>query len=258
MYTKNIKSLLLFCVLRALYSLNGDIKLNKLGFVWWVLEPLLYFGIYYIVFGILLGSGGENYAASLLLAIVPWMLGAKVLIGCLSSIEENKNTLLEISMNPVVYPISYIIEAVLKEFPMYLFLLAFLFFDGFLTFKLLIALPLFFFHLSIFAGLGFLVAWASCIFNDVKLVVPPLITVGMFLSGVFYDADNVSLVYRDYFLLNPIANLNEQLRDIILEGGSLQFGLCVQYTVLILLFFLIGRLVYHKRGRSKLIRSLIS
>jgi len=254
----NLNSKILFCVLRAIFSLSADIKRNKLGFLWWILEPLLYFSIYYIVFGILLGSGGENYALSLLIAIVPWMLGAKILIGCLSSIEENKDTLLELPINPIIYPFSYCFEAIIKEFPMYLFLLLFLYLEGFWNIQILVALPLIIFHCFIFSGIGFIVGWLACLYNDIKLVIPPLITVGMFLSGVFYDADNVNIAYREYFLLNPIANLNEQLRDVILEGSSLRIDLCIQYTSLIILFGIICCYAYRKKGRSKLIRSIIS
>ena len=51
---------------KAVFNLRSEVHRNYLSYGWWVLEPLLHMGIYYLVFGLLLQRGDANYSTFLL------------------------------------------------------------------------------------------------------------------------------------------------------------------------------------------------
>ena len=45
----------------ARLSLKADAQRYFLGYLWWILEPLLWVAVFYLVFEVLLGSGRANF-----------------------------------------------------------------------------------------------------------------------------------------------------------------------------------------------------
>ena len=47
-------------------------KNTLLGYVWWVLDPLLLAAVFVLLVGVILGRGGPAFPAFILAAIIPW------------------------------------------------------------------------------------------------------------------------------------------------------------------------------------------
>ena len=65
----NYKEILLYGV----YSdLRTEVARRFLGFLWWIIDPVLYMAAFYVVFALALRQGGEDYAPFLLIGMVVW------------------------------------------------------------------------------------------------------------------------------------------------------------------------------------------
>jgi len=61
--------LLLF---RTYADLKVEVERIYFGFLWWVLESLMFMAVFYYVFGVLCGVGGVFYVVMLLVGLVVW------------------------------------------------------------------------------------------------------------------------------------------------------------------------------------------
>jgi lipopolysaccharide transport system permease protein len=55
---------------RAYVDLKSESARSYLGMLWWILDPLMYLAIYYLVFGVVLQRGGEGFVGFLLCGLV--------------------------------------------------------------------------------------------------------------------------------------------------------------------------------------------
>jgi lipopolysaccharide transport system permease protein len=60
-------------VLYGVYTdLRTEVARRFLGFAWWILEPVMYMAVFYLVFGLGLRQGGPDYVPFLLSGMVAW------------------------------------------------------------------------------------------------------------------------------------------------------------------------------------------
>ena len=65
----NHKDLVLFYTKARLES---EVLKNYFGYIWWVLDPLMAVGVYYVVFKLLFNRGGDDYIPFLFVGIIVW------------------------------------------------------------------------------------------------------------------------------------------------------------------------------------------
>src|SRR5688572_12050636 len=60
-------------LLYGVYSdLRTEVSRRFLGFLWWGLEPVMYMATFYLIFGLTLKQGDDNYVSFLLTGMVAW------------------------------------------------------------------------------------------------------------------------------------------------------------------------------------------
>ena len=83
-------------------------------------------GVYYLVFGLLLQRGGENYPVFLLTGLIPWMWFMKAVNGSSNSIIAGQNLMLQVGLPSIVFPLVSLLQATLKQIPVFILLFGFL------------------------------------------------------------------------------------------------------------------------------------
>jgi len=204
---------------KAIFNLRSEVQRNYLSYGWWVLEPLLHMVIYYIVFGLLLNHGGKNYPVFLLTGLIPWMWFMKAVNGSSNSILTGQNLLLQVSLPSIVFPLVTVLQTTLKQIPVFLLLLGFLWAQGYGPGPQWLALfPLIIVQTLITTSFGCAVAAIIPFARDLSYLVPTGLTFLMFLSGVFYDYRDISPEWQHLFLSNPIAFLLKSYREVLIDG----------------------------------------
>ena len=54
--------------LHARMALRADAQKFVLGYLWWILEPLFFVAVFYVVFGVILQNGRGDFLAFLIVA----------------------------------------------------------------------------------------------------------------------------------------------------------------------------------------------
>jgi ABC-type polysaccharide/polyol phosphate export permease len=205
-------------VLRELYAyrvlvqtlvvrdLKGRYRGSILGLFWTLLNPLLYMGVYTLVFSNYIRVEIERYPAFLLCGLLPWIwLSSSLLMGA-TSIVEGGSLVKKVFLPPQVLPtVTVIVNFVnfLLGFPLLLVLLALF---GVEPGWGLVGLPLITVAQFVFTlGLTLIVAAASVRYRDIPHILAHLVTFWFFLCPILYPATQVPEHFRFLVSINPFS-----------------------------------------------------
>jgi lipopolysaccharide transport system permease protein len=230
---------LLFHTVRA--RLANELRLYYLHFVWWFVEPLLDMVIYYVVFGILLKQGTDNYIPFLLIGVVFWSWFNRSLQNSSLSILHAKELIAQMDIPKSFFPIATVFQDLVKQSFVLAVLLLFLLLYGLPVTWAWITLPILVtVQFILITGLAILLAAIVPFFPDLKFIISAGLQLMFFVSGIFFDLDRMVLpIHRAFVYLNPMAGLLRNYRTVLLYGlwPDWSYILATLLSVLILLAF---------------------
>lgn len=230
-----------FTMSLAVGSLRAQHLDTTLGNVWHVLNPALLVLVYYIVFGVLLGTDRnvENFITFLAIGIFTFSFMQKTVQACGSSIPNNLGLIRSLQFPRAVLPIS----TVIRELSGYGFaaavLLAVLLITGEYPRRSWVLVPAIVVLLSMFsAGLGMFVARLTDRVRDIANLLPYVFRLLFYLSGIIFSVaafvtpDAVERIHealsaeqvRMLFVLNPFYTYIELMRDVLMTTYSAEFA----------------------------------
>ncbi len=200
-------------------NLKSEASQNYLRYVWWVLDPLLYMVVFYVVFGLLLQRGGEGYLAFLLTGLVPFQWFAKTTQLASGSILGGRGLMSQVKIPPIFFPLVMVTQTAGKQMMIFGMLIVFLLFYGIEpSLSWLGLIPVLLVQLILVITTACFVAMIIPFVRDLSNLVPTGIQFLMFASGIFYSVESLSEDWKSYFYLNPVATLINEYRTILLDG----------------------------------------
>jgi len=228
-------------IIKVRFSLRSEASQSYLSYAWWLLEPLLQMGVFYIVFDILLNRGTEDFVAFLLCGIIPWLWFSKSVNHSGNSISRGKGLISQTYIPKPFFPLVIIGQALVKQTFVFLLLFVFLFvYDYFPSIGWLWLIPIITTQLLLIIAISFIVAFIVPFARDIQYLIDAGLRMTMFGSGIFYSYKHVFLPeHRNIFLMNPMANLIANYRRVLMEDIEPLIGsLAIISLVSILVIFL--------------------
>jgi capsular polysaccharide transport system permease protein len=190
---------------------------NQLGYVWALLEPALWIGMFaglYRVFG-RLAPPGMSVVAFLTTGIVPFSLFRDTTQRCMSAIEANKGLL----FYPQVRPLDLVISRALLEAGTHVLVMA-LFMSGLAIYEgaprinsILDTL----YGLGLASALGTALGLVCCGLSvytpTVERLFPSVVRLIFWLSALFHPVESLPTSMRNILLFNPLTHITELVRS---------------------------------------------
>lgn len=211
------RELILF---KAYTGLRAEASRTYLSALWWVFEPILAMSVYYVVFGLLFQRGTEDYVPFLLIGLVSWQWFANSIKHGMTAIQGNGRLMTQVDLPKEVFPsIDLAMDAVKFAF-VFVLLLGFLWIYGFDVGPAYLALPVVLaIEMVLVVTFTYLVSAIIPFLPDLKYLIDALLHLIFFLSGIFFSGTEVPDQYQAYFYLNPMANMIEAYREILMFGN---------------------------------------
>jgi lipopolysaccharide transport system permease protein len=206
-------------VYRTYAELKSEAQLNYMGYVWWLLEPLLNTILFYVIMvAVLEQNTGEGVSFTLVGAITWQWLNASVL-GASNSIFDAGAMLKQIYLPKVVLPLISVLTNTWKFLFIFLLMLTWIWSNGHVPNVTYVALPLLLL-LELLVILTFSLPLAAIMpyFPDARVTVDAGLRSLMLISGILFPVEKLPAAYHFYFYLNPMAILIEAYRDVLLHG----------------------------------------
>ncbi|SFU43418.1 ABC transporter permease [Halomonas korlensis] len=204
---------------KARLNLKSEASKNHLRYLWWVLDPVLYMTVFYIVFGVLMERGGPGFIAYLLTGLVPFQWFAKTVQQTSNSILGGKGLMHKVRISPLFFPLVGIVQNTGKQCLVFAMLGLFLVLYGLPpTIHWLAFIPIVLVQLLLMTVVSCLLAMIVPFVRDLTNLIPTGIQFLLFSSGIFYTIDRIPEEWRSIFFANPMANLLYQYRQIFFEN----------------------------------------
>jgi teichoic acid transport system permease protein len=181
---------------------------NVLGLLWFLLNPALSIGIYYLFFGVILGTdrGIDNFIGFLAVGVLTYQYLQRTLTSASRTVSVNVGIIRAIRFPRVLLPLADVCAQTLAHLPVVLVILAVALVTGeqpqlrwLLLFVLVVPMAIF------CLGAGLVLARLTTVFQDLQSFLPFAFRLVFYASGVIFSVDAFieDPLYRALFALNP-------------------------------------------------------
>lgn len=233
--------LLVFRDLRVRY--RGSV----LGYLWSMMNPLLYMTILSFVFSHLMKFNQQNFPMFLLSGILGWNLFAQSIGIGVNSIVANGPLLKKVKVPATIFPAasvaSCLVNFTLALIPFVIIGLA----TGLSFSPWILTLPVILVPYMLFAfGVTLLVASLNVSFRDVGHTLEPILQIVFYGTPIIYPMTSLPERYLPMAKLNPLAHFITQIRRVMYEGLPPEISEIAILYALAGLALVVGGLVYRR------------
>jgi len=227
---------------------------HQLGYVWALMEPLIWIGTFWGMFQIVQREAptGMDMVTFLATGIVPYDIFSKTAERCAASVDANRGLL----FYPQVRPLDIVFARGALEFATYVVVfVAILGGHGLITGELGVADPLLMVQGLVLASLlGTSVGLTLCALSTHNKLVDrirgPLMRPLFWLSGLFFTLNNIPLSVRKFLMWNPVLHCVELVRSGFFESYQ-GHHMSPQYVLTWILVFSFVGLTLERSVRHK-------
>jgi ABC-2 type transport system permease protein len=200
---------------------------SVLGYLWSLLRPLMVFAILYVVFTkiIRLGDDVPHYPAYLLLGIVAWTFFVEATVSGLHSITGRGDLVRKINIPKYTIVISTTLSAFVNLTLNMGVVVIFMFISGVaIRPEMLWALPLAAELVVLALGISFLLAALFVRFRDISHIWEVILQIMFYAVPIIYPLTMPPQWIRELISLNPIAQILQDLRVVLITPEALSVG----------------------------------
>jgi lipopolysaccharide transport system permease protein len=204
---------------KALAELRAEAARAYLGFLWWIIEPVMYMAAFYVVFGLVFERGGPDFAPFLLCGLVAWKWFGSTVTVSSNTIAANAALMQQVYLPKYLFPAIVVVINTLKFAAVFAVLLVFLLVYGYEPSVAWLSLPLvMLIQFLLIASLAGVVSAIVPFMPDFRLLLDNFMMLLFFLSGIFFDISTVSEKLQFLLRLNPMAVIIENYRLVLIKG----------------------------------------
>ena len=230
---------------------------SLLGRIWQLITPLLNAAIYYLIFGVLLGTnkGIDNFTAFLVAGVFVFNFMQVTVTAASASIPKNDRLIKAIHFPKLVLPLATVVQQIQQYFVSLVVLLVIVLVTGepltlmWLTLPLVLAMQILF-----TTGFALILARWGARSRDINQLLPFFTRTWRYVSGVFFSITiftaTMPAAVGTALLLNPGAVYIDLVRDSLMVTESSDPIIWIMGAVCAIVFFVVG-LVYFYRGEKK-------
>ncbi|AWY43342.1 ABC transporter permease [Pseudomonas putida] len=237
----------------------GRYRGSIFGLLWSFFNPILMLSVYTFVFSFVFkarwGLSESGSKTEYALVLFAGMIVFNVFSECvgrapgliLSNINYVKKVVFPLEILPWVSLIASLFHSSISIVVWLGFYVIFFGLPGFTALLLpLVVLPLMVFSV----GLSWVLASLGVYLRDISQVIGVVITMLMFLSGIFYSVSSLPVEYQEIMRLNPLVSIIEQARGVLIWGQSPDYLFLLNYMVLALIFSWLGFAWFQKTRKG--------
>jgi teichoic acid transport system permease protein len=206
-------------------TVNAQYTTARLGQLWQIMTPLLNAAVYYLIFGLLLGTdrGIDNFIAFLVTGIFIFTFTQTSVLAGTKSISGHLGLVRALHFPRASLPIAVTLVQLQQLMMSMLVLFAIILMTGEVpTWSWLLALPALLLQCVFNAGLAMIVARLGSRLTDLSQLMPFILRTWMYMSGVMYSINHFAAAapYAVKFLLdvNPAAVYIDLMRFALIDS----------------------------------------
>jgi ABC-type polysaccharide/polyol phosphate export permease len=203
------------------YLVRADLKRTHadsvIGQLWWILDPLLQMGVYFVLVAIILQRKTPDFPLFLFAAVLPWKWLTTTLNDASLSVVSRQSLIRQVQFPKLVLPTAATIASTASfGFGLIALAIVYLFFLHRLS-PWLLALPLIsVVQLAFSLALAITISAVNAFYRDVQNVLSHVLRLWFYLSPTLYSLEHIEHpTIRALLSLNPMAPILDSYRRVI-------------------------------------------
>jgi ABC-2 type transport system permease protein len=202
----------------ALRNIKVRYKNSALGFLWSMLNPLVFLVIFVFIFSNAFLTI-ENYPLYAITGLIFWSFFSTSSNQIISSILESGPILKSFSIPPIVFPISALVASLMNLAISFVPFVGLMFFFGFqLKWVTLMIIPVIILFALFTFGFSLILCTFNAFFRDVSMFWGTVSPALLYFTPVAYASSLVPENYRWLLEVNPLFHYFEIIRDVLYYG----------------------------------------
>ncbi len=237
-------------------GLKAQHRNSFLGYLWWMLDPLLGVGVYYFLVVVVLGRGGEGYGPYLIVGLVVFRSISSALTSSAKSIVKQSSIIKQIFLPKSIFPIASSFSQLINFFfgllVIGIFLIIFKILPGinivWIPFVLLI-------HIFFIMAISLFLAYICVFVRDIENLLTHISRLLRYGSPVIWLPEMLPDSFKWVINVNPLTYFLSSYRNIILYNSAptLKPLLIIGFSSIVCIWFM---LFYYSRHEHKIIKVL--
>jgi ABC-type polysaccharide/polyol phosphate export permease len=233
-------------------DLKASAKDMMLGYLWWVLDPILLMLIFWILIGMIFQRGGPDFPLFVLCGLFPHRAFTVSFSRSVNSMASAFGVISQIHFPRVYLALTGVISNHFKLlFGFLVLILVSIIYEKPLGFHLFLLFVPYGIQVVLISGIAMLMSVLGVYFRDLQNLSQFIARILLYMSPVLYSPERIPENLRDIYMLNPLASLYVTYRSIVMQTPiNLQFVSIAAAQALVV--FLMGYLVFSKAENSLL------
>lgn len=222
-YLKELWDFRHFIIFDSKSRIAGETADDNLGRTWMVLNPILQGMAYFLVFGVMLGTGRgiENFVAYLIIGIFMYRFTVTTVVAGSKAISGNRALVTAFSFPRMTLPIAINVRELMRQSTTYLTMFALVLIIPPLepiSWKWLMFIPIVAMQFLFNLGLSFVLARIVAEWNDFTHIIAFGTRIWMYLSAIFYGVERFEdiPIVLNFMYANPLFCILDMTRDVVL------------------------------------------
>jgi ABC-type polysaccharide/polyol phosphate export permease len=229
----------------AIRNVKLRYKNSALGFLWSLLNPLMYLCIFIVVFNNAFPI--ENYPLYALTGLIFWSFFSATSVQVINSITTSGGILKSLNVPPVIFPISYVLSSLINLFLSLIpFFILMLFFGFRPSLNVLYVFPGILFLALFTFGTALILSAFNVFFRDVEMFYNTIIPAIFYLTPIAYPIEEVPERFQPVIKLNPLYHYTCFFRDILYHNKTPDLNSILFVATMSFLAAFAGIIVFNK------------
>lgn len=226
-----------------------------LGYVWSLLNPLLMMLVVSAVFSYIFRNNIQNFKIYLIIGQTIYAYFSGATNQAMESLIHNGSLLTKVYIPKVIFPFASVMFEFVNLLYSLIAIVIVILFTGTPITSTIALFPIGLFYLTMFCtGMGLILSIAAVYFRDIVHLYKIVLMAWMYLTPIFYSADQLAPWMKNLIVLNPLYHYVNYFRMIImwdtvpnLKTNLVCFGFGIALIVIGLLFFKRNQdnIIYH-------------
>lgn len=238
-----------------LYTTKSELKVQLsstfLGYLWWILDPLMYMLVYMLVVMVIFHRGGKDFPIFVFCALVPWKWTVSSIMDSTGSIKGKAGILQQVYIPKFILPlIKTLINTAKYLFGIMVLIVMMIFFRVPFTLHLFEFIVVFLVNFLFILGVSLILSHLGVYFKDINNILSFTIRLWFYLSPALYDLKSVPAKIRFLWWFNPMTTFYKSYRNVFLYGMSPLYLQLIFWFILSFILIFIGLRYLYKFDKN--------
>jgi len=233
--------------------LTTSYRTKALGFLWALLDPLLFMGVYYLVFGYLIAQRPPEFMIHIFVGVISFRFLNRSMSQGASVLRSQSATIKEIKFPKVALPFSVVIARIFDFVAGWIIAIPLAFVFGVEPNAAWLVLPVLMLIQAVFVtGFTLITAYVGVFFADIENILDVGLRLWFYLSPVLYPISVVQdkidkldqPILMQIYLLNPMVHVLQAYEAPVVESRLPDASFVLGAAVSALVAFTLGLFVF--------------